>query len=85
MNKIFHEAKFVIQNSTTIPKYAAATEDIQRLRKGDIIEIAFEEENTKGDYEVVTVDERWSMSDAGDETYWYNFTVKLVAGSLKPL
>ncbi len=85
MSRILHQAKFAIQNSTSLPKYMVATEDIRNLKKGDEIEIKFEEEDAKGDYEIINIEEKWSIDENDNETYWYNFTVRLVPGSLKPI
>jgi hypothetical protein len=82
MKNTFHEARFVIDKSTSLPKYTRATEDIRNLKKGDEIEIKFEEEGAKGDYEIIDIEEKWNIDEKGDEIYWYNFTVRLVPGSL---
>ena len=57
--------------------------DITHISNMD--QITFDEEGMKGEYEIVTKDEKWTLSNDGNETYHYNYGIRLVGGTLKPV
>jgi hypothetical protein len=79
-------ASFIIDKSRLPAKtICSAPEEMCSLRKGQTIEINFEEDNYKGDYEIIKVEEKWEINDNGDDTYWYDYTVRAVSGTFTKL
>ena len=82
----YHAVTLIIDKSTLPHKtICSAPEEMWNLKKGQTIEIKFEEEEYKGDYEVIKVEEKWDMDSKNNDTYWHTYTVRAVSGTFKKL